>query len=87
MQQIPGKKGSTLPEYLEAHEVQAVLTAAPHSRARLLFLLQWRANSSPTSPPSLRQRKREGIHPLLTLSGQPGVEGHHTQVSVAHPRG
>ena len=43
LQQSPGKKGSRLPEYLEAREVQAVLTAAPHSRARLLFLLQWRA--------------------------------------------
>ena len=43
VQQLPGKKRSTLPEYLEAQEVQAVLTAAPNPRARLLMLLQSRA--------------------------------------------
>ena len=43
LQQNPGKKGSTLPEYLEAAEIQAILAAAPNSRARLLMLLQWRA--------------------------------------------
>ena len=44
LQQNPGKKGSTLPEYLEAAEIQAILAAAPNSRARLLMLLQWRAD-------------------------------------------
>ena len=43
VQQNPGKKGSTLPEYLEAQEIQGILAAAPNSRARLLMLLQWRA--------------------------------------------
>ena len=43
MQQMPGEKGVTLPEYLEAPEVQAILATAPNSRARLLMLLQWRA--------------------------------------------
>ena len=43
VQQKPGGKGFTLPEYLEAHQVQAVLAAAPNPRARLLMLLQWRA--------------------------------------------
>ena len=43
VQQFPGEKGSTLPEYLEAREVQAVLAASPNPRARLLMLLQWRA--------------------------------------------
>ena len=43
MQQLPGIKRSTLPEYLEAQEVQAVLSAAPNPRASLLMLLQWRA--------------------------------------------
>ena len=40
LQQKPGKKGSTLPEYLEAAEIQAILAIAPNSRARLLMLLQ-----------------------------------------------
>ena len=43
VQQNPGGKGFTLPEYLEAHQVQTVLAAAPNPRARLLTLLQWRA--------------------------------------------
>ena len=43
MQQTSGKNRRTLPEYLEASEVNAVLAAAPNPRAKLLILLQWRA--------------------------------------------
>ena len=43
VQQDSGEKGPTLPEYLEGHQVQAVLAAAPNARARLLMPLQWRA--------------------------------------------
>ena len=43
VQQSPRKRSFTLPEYLEAHQVQAVISAAPNPRARLLMLLQWRA--------------------------------------------
>ena len=43
LQQTSGQKGCTLPEYLEAQEVQAILSAAPNPRARLLMLFQWRA--------------------------------------------
>ena len=32
-----------LPEYPEGHEVDALIRAAPNSRAALLFLVQWRA--------------------------------------------
>ena len=32
-----------LPEYLEAHQVETLIHAAPNSRARLLFLIEWRA--------------------------------------------
>ena len=43
VQQNPGGKGcTTLPEYLEAHEVQVVIAAATNAPARLLMLLQWR---------------------------------------------
>ena len=34
---------STLPEYLEPPEVEALIHSAPHGLARLLFLVQWRA--------------------------------------------
>ena len=43
VQQLTGAKRRTLPEYLEAGEVNAVLAAAPNPRAKLLILLQWRA--------------------------------------------
>ena len=38
-------RGTTkkLPEYLEAHQVEALIRAAPNPRARLLFLIEWRA--------------------------------------------
>lgn len=32
-----------LPEYIEAHEVNALLRAAPNPRARLLMMVEWRA--------------------------------------------
>ena len=43
LQQSPGAKGFTLPEYLESHEVGALIAAAPNPQARLLILMQWRA--------------------------------------------
>ena len=57
VQQSPGGKGSTLPEYLEAYEAQAILTAAPHSRARLLFLLQCRAGLRVSEGPGPESRR------------------------------
>ena len=42
LQQSSGEKVASLPEYLEAHEVDALLAAA-EPRARLLMLIQWRA--------------------------------------------
>ena len=38
VQQTPRGKGRTLPEYLEAAEVRAPITAAPRARAKLLML-------------------------------------------------
>ena len=43
VQQKLREKGCTLPEYLEAHEVQAVLVATPHAATGLLMLCHWRA--------------------------------------------
>ena len=37
------KPTRTLPEYLEHHEVEALIRAAPNPRARILFLIEWRA--------------------------------------------
>ena len=41
--QSPGSKRRTLPEYLDKHEVDALIKAAPHPKAALLMLVQWRA--------------------------------------------
>ena len=74
VQQLTGGKRRTLPEYLEAAEVQAVLDAAPNPRAKLLILLQWRAGlrvsealaleprdlSLDTDRPTLRVRAGKG---------------------------
>ena len=43
VQHLTGVKRRTLPEYLEAGEVNAVIAAAPNPRAKLLILLQLRA--------------------------------------------
>ena len=37
------KAAEQLPEYLVAHEVEALIRAAPNPRARLLFVIEWRA--------------------------------------------
>ena len=74
LQQNSGGKGFTLPEYLKAHQVQAVLAAAPNPRAWLLMLLQWRAGmrvsearaletadlSLDSDQPSIRVRQGKG---------------------------
>ena len=74
VQQKPRAKGSTLPEYLDAVEVRALITAAQHARAKLLMLTQWRAGlrvsealaltradaSLDTDRPTLRVRQGKG---------------------------
>ena len=77
--QYPKKTGQelqpkTLPQYLEAHEVNAIIRAADDPRARLLMLEQWRAGlrvsealaleitdlSLDTDLPTLRVRSGKG---------------------------
>ena len=74
VQQLTGTKRRTLPEYLEAAEVQAILDAALNPRAKLLILIQWRAGlrvsealalepsdlSLDTDRPTLRVRSGKG---------------------------
>jgi len=43
VQHLSERKGSPLPEYLEAEEIQALLRCAPHAQSALVMLLQWRA--------------------------------------------
>ena len=76
VQQLPGIKGSRLPEYLADQEVRAILAAANNPRARLLMLFQWRAGlrvsealavqaadlSLESDQPTLRVRSGKGGH-------------------------
>ena len=71
---IDEKIAEQLPEYLESHEVDALIRAAPNSRARLLFLIEWRAGlrisealaveardlSLDTDRPTIRVRQGKG---------------------------
>ena len=66
-----------LPEYLEAHEVDALIRAAPNSRAALLFLVQWRAGlrvsealevrdlSLDSGLPTIHVRRGKGAKPRI----------------------
>ena len=68
------KTAEQLPEYLEAHEVDVLIRAAPNPRARLLFLTEWRAGlrisealaietrdlSLDTDRPTIRVRQGKG---------------------------
>ena len=63
-----------LPEYIDAHEVNALLRAAPNPRARLLMMIEWRAGlrvsealalevgdlSLGVEPPTIRVRQGKG---------------------------
>ena len=84
VQQNSGAKGSTLPEYLEAHQVQAVLPAAPNPRARLLMLLQWRAGLRVSEGQALEAAD------LLLDSDQPTIrvrrgKGGRSRIVPVHP--
>lgn len=68
-----------LPEYLEAHEVEAIIRATDNPRAKLLMLEQWRAGlriaealalevsdlSLDAEPPTLRVRAGKGNRPRI----------------------
>ncbi len=85
LQQPSERKGCTLPEYLEALAVQAILAAAPNPRARLLMLLlQWSAG--------LRVSEALGLQPadLLLDSDHPTIrvrqgKGGRSRIVPVHP--
>ena len=54
-----------LPEYLEAHQVEVLIRAAPNPRARLLFLIEWRAGLSLSEALDARDLSMEGDLPSL----------------------
>ena len=84
VQQNSGKKGFTLPEYLEAAEIQAILAAAPNSRARLLMLLQWRAGLRVSEALALEAADMSLDTDLPTLRVRQG-KGRRTRIVPVHP--
>ena len=84
LQQNPGKKGSTLPEYLEAAEIQAILAAAPNSRARLMMLLQWRAGLRVSEALALEAADLSLNSDQTTLRVRQG-KGNRSRIVPVHP--
>ena len=68
---VDEKTVEQLPEYLEAHEVDALIRVAPHSRARLLFLIEWRAGLRISEALAIETRDLS-LHDTYDLVLQPG---------------
>ena len=56
LQQSLRENGSSLPEYLERTEIEAVIVAAPNPMAKLLMLEQWRAGLRVSDGSALEKR-------------------------------
>ena len=84
LQQNPGAKGFTLLEYLEAHEVNALIAAAPNPQARLLILEQWRAGLRVSEALALETRDLylDTERPTLRVRQD---KGRRSRVVPAHP--
>ena len=79
-----GGKSGSLPEYLEAHEVDALLRAAPYPQAALLMLIQWRAGLRVSEALSIGERDLSLDGPRPTLRVRRG-KGNRARIVPAHP--
>ena len=77
----PAKK---LPEYLEAHQVDALIRAAPNPRARLLFLIEWRAGLRISEALALEARDLSLEGELPSLHVREG-KGSKPRIVPVHP--
>ena len=84
LQQLPRGKGSNLPEYLEAVEIRAIIAAAPHARAKLLMLTQWRAGLRVSEAPALERADLVLSSDRPTLRVRRG-KGNKVRVVPVHP--
>ena len=73
-----------LPEYLEAHEVDALIRAAPNSRAALLFLVQGRAGLRVSEALALEVRDLSLDSGLPTIHVRRG-KGAKPRIVPVHP--
>ena len=74
----------TLPEYLEHHEVEALIRAAPNPRARHLFLIEWRAGLRVSEALALQARDLSLKGELLSLRVRRG-KGARARIVPVHP--
>ena len=77
----PAKK---LPEYLEAHQVEGLIRAAPNPRARLLFLIEWRAGLRISEALALEARDLSLDGELPSLHVREG-KGSKPRIVPVHP--
>ena len=83
----PGRSQPTLeklPEYLEAHQVEALIRAAPNPRARLLFLIEWRAGLRISEALALEARDLSLEGDLPSLHVREG-KGSKPRIVPVHP--
>ena len=83
MRQKPRGKGS-LPEYLEAAEVEDLIRQAPHAAARLMMLIQWRAGLRISEALALEARDLQLDTDRPTLRVRRG-KGERTRIVPVHP--
>ena len=84
-EQNPGGKRSVgLPEYLEQHEVEALLHLAPNASARLLMLIQWRAGLRISEAINLERRDVQIDTDRPTLRVRHG-KGNRARLVPVHP--
>ena len=72
------------PEYLEAHQVEALIRAAPDPRARLLFLIEWRAGLRISEALALEARDLSLEGELPSLHVREG-KGSKPRIVPVHP--
>ena len=78
------RRPKPLPEYLEAHEVDALIRASPNSRAALLFLVQWRAGLRVSEALALEVRDLSLDSDLPTIRVRQG-KGSKARMVPVHP--
>ena len=84
MQQSLRKNGFKLPEYLERDEVNALITAAPNPKAKLIMLEQWRAGLRVSEALALEARDLHLGSDRPTLAVRQG-KGRKARVVPVHP--
>ena len=82
--QSPERKVKQPPEYLDQREIDALIAAGPHARAKLLMLLQWRAGLRVSEAIAVERRDLSLGVDRPTLRVRRG-KGYRARVVPVHP--